>query len=73
MIGSLYLLPAGIAVGRKVRVKLLLVILGAAASLLVGTLALAPSALPISTSIFVLALAGSSAILAAKAVLAIKR
>jgi hypothetical protein len=41
--------------------------------LLVATLALAPSALPISTSIFVLAIAGSSAILAAKAVLAIKK
>lgn len=73
MIGSLYLLPAGIAVSKKVRVKLLLVIVGAAASLLVATLALAPSALPISTSVFVLAFAGSSAILAAKAVLAIKR
>ncbi len=73
MIGSLYLLPAGIAVSKKVRVRLLLVIVGAAASSLVAALALAPSALPISTSAFVLAVAGSSAILAAKAVLAIKR
>ncbi len=73
MIGSLYLLPAGIAVGKKVRVKLLLVIVGAAISLLVATIVLAPSALPVSTSVFVLAVAGSSAILAAKAVLAIKK
>lgn len=73
MIGSLYLLPAGIAVSKKVRAKLLLVIVGAAASFLIATVALAPSVLPLSTSAFVLAIAGSSAILAAKAVLVIKR
>jgi peptide/nickel transport system substrate-binding protein len=73
MIGSLYLLPAGIALSKKVRAKLLLVIVGAAASFLIATVALAPSVLPLSTSAFVLAIAGSSTILAAKAVLAIKR
>jgi peptide/nickel transport system substrate-binding protein len=73
MIGSVYLLPAGISVGNKVRVTLLLAIVGVAASFLMATLALAPSLLPFSTSAFVLALAGSSAILAAKAVIAIKR
>jgi hypothetical protein len=73
MIGSFYLLPVGIAASKKVRVKLLLAIVGAAASFLIATVVLAPSVLPISTSAFVLALVGSSAILSAKAVLAIKR
>lgn len=73
MIGSVYLLPAGIAASRKVRAKILLVAVGAAASFLMVTLAVVPSALPISASAFVLAIAGSSAIVAAKAVLAIKQ
>jgi hypothetical protein len=73
MIGTVYLLPAGIAANKKVRVKILLAIVGAAASFLMATLAAVPAALPISTSAFVLAIAGSSAILAAKLILAIKQ
>jgi peptide/nickel transport system substrate-binding protein len=70
LIGAVYLAPAGAAVAsrRGVDSKILLIIVGAAAAILTIALVFMPALLPISTSAFVIAAAGSSAIMVAKAV-----
>jgi hypothetical protein len=70
LIGAVYLAPAGAAVAsrRAVDSKILLIIIGAAAAILTIALVFMPALLPISTSAFVIAAAGSSAIMVAKAV-----
>jgi len=69
LIGAVYLAPAGAAVAsRRVDSKILLIIVGAAAAILTIALVFMPALLPISTSAFVIAAAGSSAIMVAKAV-----
>jgi peptide/nickel transport system substrate-binding protein len=73
LIGAVYLLPAGAAVSKKASGKLLLVIVAGAAAVLAITLAALPSALPITTSAFVVAAAGASAIAAAKAIRIVMR
>ena len=72
LIGAVYLVPAGIA-ARKVRSRMVLAMVGAVTSLLLVTLAFVPLALPVSTSVFVLGVAGASAVMAAKAAFAFKR
>jgi hypothetical protein len=69
LIGAVYLAPAGAAVAsrRGVDSKILLIIVGAAAAILTIALVFMPALLPISTSAFVIAAAGSSAIMVAKA------
>jgi hypothetical protein len=71
LIGAVYLAPAGaaaVASRRGVDSKILLIIIGAAAAILTIALVFIPALLPISTSAFVIAAAGSSAIMVAKAV-----
>ena len=72
LIGAVYLAPAGAAAAvasrRGVDSKILLIIVGAAAAILTIALVFMPALLPISTSAFVIAAAGSSAIMVAKAV-----
>ena len=68
LIGAVYLAPAGYVASGKVNVRLLGIIVGAAAAALAVTLVVLPALLPISTSAFVIASAGSSAILVAKLV-----
>ncbi|HEU4606421.1 MAG TPA: CFI-box-CTERM domain-containing protein [Nitrososphaera sp.] len=65
LIGAAYLAPAGYVASRKVSSRLLVIILGAAAAILAITLVALPALLPISTAAFVIAAAGSSAILVA--------
>lgn len=66
LIGAVYLAPAGYIASRKVSSGLLVIIVGAAAAALAITLVALPALLPISTSVFVIAVAGSSAITVAK-------
>ena len=73
LIGAVYLAPAAgaaaaVASRRGVDSKILLIIVGAAAAILTIALVFMPALLPISTSAFVIAVAGSSAIMVAKAV-----
>jgi hypothetical protein len=68
LIGAVYLVPAGYAASNKVNARWLVIVVGAAASALVITLVALPTILPISTSAFVVAAAGASAIAAAKAI-----
>ena len=71
LIGAVYLWPAGFVASRSRRgvdSKILLIIVGAAAAILMIALVFMPALLPISTSAFVIAAAGSSAIMVAKAV-----
>ena len=71
LIGAVYLAPAGaaaVASRRRVDSKILLIIVGAAVAILTIALVFMPALLPISTSAFVIAAAGSSAIMVAKAV-----
>ena len=65
LIGAVYLAPAGY-VARKVNSRLLVIVIGAAAGALAITLFALPALLPISTSAFVVAAAGASAIMMAK-------
>jgi hypothetical protein len=67
LIGVVYLVPAGYFVSKRIDSRLLIVIIGVVAAILAITLVALPVFLPISTSAFVIATAGSSAILAAKA------
>jgi peptide/nickel transport system substrate-binding protein len=67
LIGVVYLVPAGYVASRKVSSKLLVIVVGAAAAALAITLFALPALLPVSTSAFVIAAAGASAIAAAKA------
>ncbi len=68
LIGVVYLWPAGFAVSKKINNMVLIVVVGVALALLVATLIAMPSLLPISTSTFVIALAGTSAIAVAKTI-----
>jgi hypothetical protein len=68
LIGAVYLVPVGYVASKKVNNKLLAVIVGVAAAFLVITLLALPALLPLSTSAFVIAAAGVSAIAASKAV-----
>ena len=68
LIGAVYLVPAGYIASRKVSSKLLVIVVGAAAAILAITLFALPALLPISTAAFVIASAGSSAIMVAKLV-----
>jgi hypothetical protein len=69
IIGSTYLLPAGLAVTRRIQTRWILVSLGAAGALLLTSMIAVPAMLPYSTAGFVLVLAGSAALLAAKPIL----
>jgi peptide/nickel transport system substrate-binding protein len=73
LIGAVYLMPAGYVASKRVNSKLLVIVVGAAAAVLAITLVALPALLPISTSAFVIAAAGASAIAAAKIVRAIFR
>jgi hypothetical protein len=70
LIGAVYLWPAGYAVNKKINnmMMMLIVVAGAALAVLVITLIAIPALLPISTSAFVIAAAGTSAIAIAKAI-----
>jgi hypothetical protein len=68
LIGAVYLWPAGYVASRKVRVKWLVVVMAAVAAVMLITLIAAPGLLSISTSAFVVAAAGTSAVAAAKAI-----
>ncbi|MEW6603645.1 MAG: CFI-box-CTERM domain-containing protein [Thermoproteota archaeon] len=68
LIGAVYLVPAGYVANRKVRIEWLVFAVAAAAAIMLVTLVAAPALLSISTSVFVIAVAGASAITAAKAV-----
>ncbi|HEY7506658.1 MAG TPA: hypothetical protein VH621_03570, partial [Nitrososphaera sp.] len=72
LIGAVYLVPAGIA-ARKVRSRIILAMVVTVASLLLVTLAFIPPALPVTTSVFVLGVAGASAVMTAKIALALRR
>ena len=68
LIGAVYLAPAGYVASKRVSSRFLVIIVGAAAAILAITLVAMPALLPISTAAFVIAAAGSSAILVAKLV-----
>jgi hypothetical protein len=68
LIGAVYLAPAGYVASRKVSGKMLVVIVGSAAAVMIITLAAAPAVMAMSTSAFVIAAAGASAIAIAKLV-----
>jgi hypothetical protein len=68
MIGAVYLAPAGYVASKKVNSRLLVIVVGAAIAVLAITLVALPALLPISTLAFVIAAAGVSAIVTAKAV-----
>jgi peptide/nickel transport system substrate-binding protein len=73
LIGAVYLVPAGYAASKRVSGKLLAIVVAGAAAVLAITLFALPALLPISTSAFVIAAAGVSAIAAAKAMRVIFR
>jgi hypothetical protein len=66
LIGATYLWPVGFAASRRVRSRLLLIIVGAAAGVMAATLVALPAMLPFTTAMFALAVAGASAIASAK-------
>jgi hypothetical protein len=66
LIGAVYLWPAGLAASKKISAMMLIVAAGATLAVLVITLIAMPALLPISTSVFVIAAAGASAIAVAK-------
>ena len=67
VIGVVYLVPASYAASKRVNSKLLLIIVAAAAAVLAITLVGFQALLPITTSAFVIAVAGASAVAGAKA------
>ncbi len=69
LIGCIYLLPAGVASSKRVSSRLLLFIVASSATFLAATIMLFPALLPLSTSAFVLATAGASAIMLAKIII----
>jgi peptide/nickel transport system substrate-binding protein len=73
MIGAVYLIPAGYVASKKVGTKLLVIIVAGTTAVLMITLLALPALLPLSTSAFVIAVAGTSAIAAAKAIRKIAR
>jgi hypothetical protein len=68
LIGAVYLWPVGFAASRKVNGRLLVIIVGAVAGVLVATLVALPAMLPFSTATFVVVVAGAAAIAVAKAI-----
>ena len=66
LIGATYLWPVGFAASRRVRSRLLVIIVGAAAGVMAATLVALPAMLPFTTVLFALAVAGASAIASAK-------
>src|SRR5215207_2758595 len=68
LIGAVYLWPVGFAASRKVKGRLLVIIVGAVAGVLVATLLALPAMLPFSTATFVVVVAGAAAIAVAKAI-----
>jgi hypothetical protein len=68
LIGAVYLWPVGFAVSKKINNMMLIVVAGVALAVLVITLIAIPALLAISTSAFVIAAAGTSAIAVAKAI-----
>ena len=68
LIGAVYLWPAGFAVSKKINNMMLIVVAGGALAVLVIALIAIPALLAISTSAFVIATAGTSAIAVAKAI-----
>ena len=68
LLGVVYLAPVGYMAGKRISSKLLPVIVALAACLMLSTLFVMPALLPISTSAFVIAVAGTSAIAVAKLV-----
>ncbi len=68
LIGAVYLWPAGFAVSKKINNMILIVVAGVALVVLVITLIAIPALLAITTSSFVIAAAGTSAIAVAKAI-----
>jgi peptide/nickel transport system substrate-binding protein len=73
LIGATYILPAGIALAGRVRVRWLAVAVGTAALLQLIAMAGAPQLLPASTAALVLAVAGSAALLAARLLLRVSK
>ena len=68
LIGVVYLWPAGFAASRRVDSRLLVIIVGVATGILTVAIVALPAMLPFGTAIFVMAIAGSSAIAIAKTV-----
>ncbi|HEY1248369.1 MAG TPA: CFI-box-CTERM domain-containing protein [Nitrososphaera sp.] len=68
LIGAVYLWPAGLAVSRKINSSQLIFVAAGALAVLAVTLVAAPTYLPISTAVFVVAVAGASAIAVAKVI-----
>lgn len=68
LLGVVYLAPVGYMAGKRISSKLLPVIVALAACSMLITLFVMPALLPISTSAFVIAVAGTSAIAVAKLV-----
>jgi peptide/nickel transport system substrate-binding protein len=68
LIGAFYFLPAGYVASKRVNSKLLFIIVGATVTALAVTLVVLPALLPITTSAFVIAVTGASAVMGAKVV-----
>jgi peptide/nickel transport system substrate-binding protein len=66
LIGAVYLAPAGYVASKRVNTRVLAIVVGIATAVLAVTLIAVPALLPISTAAFVVAAAGSSAIIVAK-------
>jgi hypothetical protein len=62
LIGAVYLWPVGFVACRRVRSRLLVIVVGAAAGVMAVTLVALPAILPFTTAMFTLAVAGASAI-----------
>jgi hypothetical protein len=62
LIGVIYLWPAGFAASKRISAMWLIIVTGTSAFVLMLTLVVIPSLLSLSTSIFVLAIAGASSI-----------
>ncbi|MGI0014910.1 MAG: hypothetical protein ACREBU_15930, partial [Nitrososphaera sp.] len=69
LIGCVYFLPAGIAASKRVSARMLLFVIASSGIFLAATILLLPTMLPLSTSAFVLATAGASAIMLAKIII----
>ncbi|MGI0034534.1 MAG: CFI-box-CTERM domain-containing protein [Nitrososphaera sp.] len=69
LIGCVYFLPAGIAASKRVSARMLLFAIASSGIFLAATILLLPAMLPLSTSAFVLAAAGASAIMLAKIII----
>ena len=66
LIGAVYLAPAGYVTSKRISGKLLIAVIGIASAVLVIAVVALPALLPTSTSAFVIAAAGASAIAVAK-------